>query len=66
MGPDYTGVENVLCEPRCDVKIFGKQEARVNRRMGVVVAWDEMGTDPAVIKDRARQLADRITVVKKV
>lgn len=66
MGPDYTGVEKVLCEPKCDVKIFGKQEARVNRRMGVVVAWDEMGTDPAVIKDRARQLADRITVVKKV
>ncbi|MDO4462657.1 MAG: formate-dependent phosphoribosylglycinamide formyltransferase [Bacteroidia bacterium] len=65
MNPDYTGVENVLCEPNCDVKIFGKQEARVNRRMGVVVAWDEKGTDPAVIKDRARMLADRITVVKK-
>ena len=65
VGPDYTGVENVLCEPNCDVRIFGKQEARVNRRMGVVVAWDKEGTDPAVIKDRARMLADRITVVKK-
>ncbi|MCF0191283.1 MAG: formate-dependent phosphoribosylglycinamide formyltransferase [Marinilabiliaceae bacterium] len=63
--PDYEGVERVLSERDCDVRIFGKPEARVNRRMGVVVAWDKVGTDPAVIKERARELADRITVVEK-
>lgn len=63
--PDYVGVENVLCEKWCDVRIFGKPNARVNRRMGVVVAWDKEGTDPSVIKERARQLADRVTVIEK-
>lgn len=63
--PDFTGVERVLCETKCDVRLFGKPNARVNRRMGVVVAWDAVGTDPAVIKERARNLADRIEVVEK-
>ncbi len=62
--PDYQGVENVLCEKKCDVRIFGKPTARVNRRMGVVVAWDTEGTSPEDIKNRARQLADRVSVVE--
>lgn len=65
MNPDYVGVESVLAEKNCDVRIFGKQEAKVNRRMAVVVAWDKIGTDPGDIKQRARALADKISVVKK-
>lgn len=63
--PDYMGVDKVLAEPKCDVKIFGKYKAKMNRRMGVVVAWDDKGADPEKIKERARELADRITVVKR-
>ncbi len=62
--PDYTGLEDVLCNQHCDVRIFGKPVAHKNRRMGVVVAWDEPGTDPAAIKERARALADKIKVIK--
>ncbi len=65
MNPDYVGVESVLAEKNCDVRIFGKQEAKMNRRMAVVVAWDKVGTDPGDIKQRARALADKISVVKK-
>ncbi len=61
--PDYNGIDEVLADVHCDVRIFGKPTAHVNRRMGVVLAWDAPGTDPSAIKDRARALADKITVV---
>lgn len=64
MNPDYTGVNDVLCDVHADIRIFGKPEARVNRRMGVVVAWDKQGTKAEDIKKRARELADKVTVVK--
>jgi len=63
--PDYNGVENVLSEKNCDIRIFGKPTARINRRMGVVVAWDKENTKPEEIKERARMLADRVTVIEK-
>lgn len=63
--PDFCGVEKVLVDAKSDIRIFGKPEAHVNRRMGVVLAWDEIGTDPATIKEHARKLADMVTVVNK-
>ena len=63
--PDYNGVENVLSEKNCDIRIFGKPTARINRRMGVVVVWDKENTKPEEIKERARMLADRVTVIEK-
>ena len=63
--PDYNGVENVLSEKNCDIRIFGKPTARINRRMGVVVAWDKENTKPEEIKERARMLADIVTVIEK-
>ncbi len=64
-GVDFEGVEDVLKETKCDIRLFGKNKAKVNRRMGVVVAWDEKGVDPEGIKRRARALADRVTVIKR-
>lgn len=63
--PDYIGVEDVLSDVKADIRIFGKPTARVNRRMGVVVAWDNIGVKPVDIKERARALADKVTVVRK-
>ncbi len=60
--PDFVGVENVLLDPLADIRIFGKPVAHPTRRMGVVVAWDQPGTDPAQIKQRARSLADKVSV----
>lgn len=63
--PDYTGVEQVLSDPYADVRIFGKPLAKPGRRMGVVLKWGDKDADPAVLKEQARALADKITVVRK-
>ena len=46
----YSGVAEAINHPQVDVRLFGKPESYVKRRMGVVVAW----TDAS---DEARQLA---------
>ncbi len=61
--PDYTGVEDVLKDPDADVRIFGKPTAKPGRRMGVVLKWGKMSDSPLALKEQARALADRISVV---
>lgn len=46
----YSGVAEAINHPQVDVRLFGKPESYVKRRMGVVVAW-------ADATDEARQLA---------
>lgn len=46
----YSGVAEAINHPQVDVRLFGKPESYVKRRMGVVVAW-------ADASDEARQLA---------
>ncbi len=43
--PIYRGIERALTNPNMDVRIFGKPSARINRRMGVVVAHAPNGSD---------------------
>ncbi|MDO8657895.1 MAG: formate-dependent phosphoribosylglycinamide formyltransferase [Candidatus Levybacteria bacterium] len=49
--PGYNNLSEVLKEPGVTVLLFGKNEAHVNRRMGIVLA-----TDPDV--ERAKQKAE--------
>lgn len=58
--PRYSQLPNALAEPNTDVRIFGKPSTRVNRRMGVALAWDELGSDLGVLRDRARTIASAI------
>ena len=37
--PQYQGIEKVCEAPKTDLRIFGKPQAHVGRRMGVVVCW---------------------------
>lgn len=46
----YSGVAEAINHPQVDVRLFGKPESYVKRRMGVVVAWADSS-------DEARQLA---------
>ncbi|PZX17862.1 formate-dependent phosphoribosylglycinamide formyltransferase [Breznakibacter xylanolyticus] len=62
MHPVYTGLEKVCAHPRADIKLFGKEEARQYRRMGVVVLNAEPGADVLALQKEARQLADLIEV----
>lgn len=56
----YTGVAEALAEPGTQVLLFGKPNARPNRRMGVTLA---IGADVAEARARADRAAGRISVV---
>lgn len=60
--PVFTGVENVLSQPKTDIRLFGKPTTRPYRRMGVVLTYDLPGTDVEQIKQRAIELAGKVTV----
>ena len=62
--PDYVGVDEVLRDAEADVRIFGKPLAKPGRRMGVVLKWGKNGDSPETLKEDARKLADKISVVK--
>jgi phosphoribosylglycinamide formyltransferase 2 len=65
LNPTYTGIESVLKEKKCDVRIFGKPTTRQYRRMGVVLTHDVPGHDVDETKQRAIMLAKNINVIIK-
>jgi len=60
---DFEGLESVAQEPKCDLKLFGKQDARPYRRMGVVLTYDSPDADPLQITQRAKELASKVKVI---
>ncbi len=56
---DYN-LEDVCAEDHSRVRIFGKQEAHVGRRMGVVLCYDEVGCDVNDLRDKAKRLAKTV------
>ena len=53
----FDGVEEALRVPGTDLRLFGKPESFVKRRMGVALAYDE---DLDTARTRAREAASRI------
>ncbi len=51
---------DVCSEDHARVRIFGKPEAHVGRRMGVVVCYDEVGSDMNALRDKAKRLAKTV------
>jgi len=60
--PTYSGLELVCQNPRADFRLFGKEVARVHRRMGVVVLNQELGVNVLELQKTARKLADQVEV----
>ncbi len=60
-GVAFEGVAQALTVPGTDIRLFGKPEAFVRRRMGVALA---RGSDTDEARARAQQAADHVTVVK--
>lgn len=60
--PEYTGLDLVCQNPRADYRLFGKEAARVNRRMGVVILNDELNADVLELQQTARKLANMVEV----
>ena len=51
---------DVCREDRARVRIFGKKEAHVGRRMGVVVCYDDVDGDILALRDKAKRLAQTV------
>lgn len=69
--PSYSGIADVCSAVRTDIRIFGKHEAHVGRRMGVVVCWDKIGQDDketadiqSALRERCKALASKVRVNK--
>lgn len=56
---DYNLME-VCKEDHARVRIFGKPEAHVGRRMGVVVCYDKAGSDMNALRDKTKRLAKTV------
>ena len=57
----YDDVEKSLYDSQCDIRIFGKPESFLRRRMGVALAWSG-NTDDA--RKRAKYSANQITTAR--
>ena len=53
-------VDEALTEDRTRIRIFGKPEAHVGRRMGVVLCYGEPDADTTVLRDKAKRLAKTV------
>ncbi len=60
--PQYEGMEEVCKAERTYLRIFGKPNAHVGRRMGVVVCYDKLGEDLNALRDKCKSLAAKVTV----
>jgi phosphoribosylglycinamide formyltransferase 2 len=60
--PTYSGIEKVLTTVKTDIRIFSKPTTRKYRRMGVVLAYDKIGGDVDIVKQKAIDLAKNVKV----
>lgn len=60
--PDYEGLEEVCAATNTYLRIFGKPEAHVGRRMGVVVCYDQLGGDVEALRTKCKALAAKVKV----
>ena len=63
--PDYTGMEDACAQERTYLRIFGKPEAHVGRRMGVVVCWDALDADQQALREKCKATAAKVSVIEK-
>ncbi|MBK9331206.1 MAG: formate-dependent phosphoribosylglycinamide formyltransferase [Ignavibacteria bacterium] len=60
--PGYKGLDNALKFKNSDIRIFGKPSAKMHRRMGVALTWDETDSEINVLRRRAKEISDCIKV----
>lgn len=60
VGPLNYNLVEALKEDHTRIRIFGKPEAHVGRRMGVVLCYGEVGDDVDALRDKAKRLAKTV------
>lgn len=53
-------LEELCCEDRTRVRIFGKPTAHVGRRMGVTLCYDEVDADIDALREKAKRAAQTV------
>lgn len=61
--PQFEGLEKVLSVAKTDLRLFGKPVQRPYRRMGVVLAYDDLGCDMNQLRSKTVGLAKQIEVI---
>lgn len=61
--PEFKGLENVLSVAKTDLRLFGKPVQRPYRRMGVVLAYDDLNCDMNQLRQKTVDLAKQIEVL---
>lgn len=61
LGIAYAGVDEAMCVPQSDIRLFGKPESFAKRRMGVALAT---GKDIEEARGRAKLAASKVTPFK--
>ena len=60
--PRYSGEEEVCAARNTYLRIFGKPEAHVGRRMGVVVCWNKLDADQEALRNKCKALAGKVKI----
>lgn len=60
--PEYSGIEVLAALPNTDFRIFGKQDTRPYRRMGVALYKDKPDADIKKVIDKAVDAASKVKV----
>ena len=63
INPRFEGVESAIQDPQTDIRIFGKPTTRPYRRMAVTLAYDSIGGDVTMVKQKAIANAKLVKVV---
>ena len=58
-----TGIEKALEQSNTDVRIFGKPTTRPYRRMGVALAYDDVGAEMDGLRAKAKEAAECVKIV---
>jgi phosphoribosylglycinamide formyltransferase 2 len=56
------GIEEALAQTNTDVRLFGKPTTRPYRRMAVALTYDSVDADVDVLRKKAKQAADQISI----
>ncbi len=60
--PQYCGMEDVCAATSTYLRIFGKPQAHVGRRMGVVLCYDGKNASQDALREKCRSLAAKVKV----
>lgn len=60
--PTFSGIEAIASAVRSDFRLFGKPTSRPNRRMGVVVTYDNLSGSIEKVVSRAKNLSEKVKV----